>query len=245
MWCVHTFVILLLVHFAYSKHSVRSAETLASENFSAFIIEELNKLKDFQKYAENKIADLEKENHKKDMKITKLETEISSMKDGNVHNVLKSRHRRVLARQLAFTAYLSSSMTHSGTIRFNKVLLNDGNGYDASTGEFTATVSGVYLFSFSVGAKQTNGTSVSQYDVFTRLVVNGVHQLSAVAESKALHDDEQGSSTAIIFALEGDKISVMLENRGGTLLYADNFERVSSFTGTLLYETGGNSMIVG
>ncbi|XP_045192534.2 collagen alpha-2(VIII) chain-like [Mercenaria mercenaria] len=112
---------------------------------------------------------------------------------------------------------------------------------------FTAPVSGVYLFSYSVGAKLLPHVHLSQYDVFTRLIVDGVHQLSAVAESTNTYDDEQGSTTAIVYVEEGTKVWTKHEVRGGNNLYSDESERVTSFAGTLLYEKehGMTSAIIG
>lgn len=62
-------------------------------------------------------------------------------------------------------------------------------------------------------------------------------QLSAVAESTSTYDDEQGSVTAILLVEEGSRVWTKHENRGGNNLYADVQERITSFTGTLLYQT--------
>jgi hypothetical protein len=61
-------------------------------------------------------------------------------------------------------------------------------------------------------------------------------QLSAVAESTATWDDEQGSTTAILFVEEGSKVWTKHELKGGNNLYSTDDERVTSFTGTLLYQ---------
>ncbi|KAJ8302275.1 hypothetical protein KUTeg_021262 [Tegillarca granosa] len=42
-----------------------------------------------------------------------------------------------------------------GVIRFENVLLNEGNGYNSATGEFTAPTDGVYVFSWTILTKET------------------------------------------------------------------------------------------
>lgn len=57
-------------------------------------------------------------------------------------------------------------------------MLNDGDFYNASSGVFTAPFTGVYLFSYSIGAKIIPGVHLNQYDVFTRLMVENDYQVS-------------------------------------------------------------------
>jgi hypothetical protein len=66
-----------------------------------------------------------------------------------------------------------------------------------------------------------------------------------VAESTSIDDDEQGSTTAILFVLEGDTVWTIHESRGGSNLYSADSERVTSFTGTLLYEKQLAGSIIG
>ncbi|XP_078341809.1 uncharacterized protein LOC111110026 [Crassostrea virginica] len=53
---------------------------------------------------------------------------------------------------IAFHAFLSTRLSKlpSGTIiKFGRVLVNEGNGYDPNTGKFTAPVDGVYSCSWT------------------------------------------------------------------------------------------------
>ena len=60
---------------------------------------------------------------------------------------------------MAFSAIFSTDDAHNGialgtksTLRFDKTITNIGNGYDPSTGIFTAPVTGVYGFSVNMMA---------------------------------------------------------------------------------------------
>ena len=53
----------------------------------------------------------------------------------------------------AFSAYLNESVFHlsSGDIvKYDKVLLNEGDHYNSFTGVFTCPVDGMYMFSFFI-----------------------------------------------------------------------------------------------
>ena len=52
---------------------------------------------------------------------------------------------------IGFTAFMDSTKSLTSTTIFNKVLFNEGGGYDRSTGVFTCPIGGVYLFSFVGG----------------------------------------------------------------------------------------------
>ena len=53
---------------------------------------------------------------------------------------------------VAFTAYIDSTRSLSTRTVFNKLLLNEADAYDESTGVFTCPRTGIYMFSF-VGGK--------------------------------------------------------------------------------------------
>ena len=64
-------------------------------------------------------------------------------------------------KTIAFNSVLSKTLTNvpkNHIIKFERVLVNEGNGYDPSTGKFTAPVDGVYFFSWTY---HTNRGSVT------------------------------------------------------------------------------------
>ena len=48
---------------------------------------------------------------------------------------------------VAFAVQLTKSYTTASAIKFNHVLVNEGNGYDINDGSFTALINGIYFFS--------------------------------------------------------------------------------------------------
>ena len=73
------------------------------------------------------------------------------------HDTLQNQHNRLKRHantsHIAFSVYLGHDILHTApgdTIKCDQIILNDGNGYNSHTGIFTARITGVYLFSFSV-----------------------------------------------------------------------------------------------
>ena len=54
---------------------------------------------------------------------------------------------------MAFSAYLDATTSLSTKTVFNRVLINEHQAYDQSTGVFTCPISGVYMFSFVAGTQ--------------------------------------------------------------------------------------------
>lgn len=223
------------------------SETSEFHDFKASVLAEIQALKILELKLHEEIIELREQNDVKTKKLELLERKLTCLDE---ESSLLKQHKRQAGGGVAFTVYLSHgvhNLTQDQPIVYDKVLLNMGGAYNTKTGMFTAPVGGVYLFSYSVGAKSVPGVHLSQYDVFTRLVVDNVHQVSAVAESTGTYDDEQGSTTAILFVEQGSKVWTRHELRGGNNLYSTNDERVTSFTGTLLFEGDSpvNSAIIG
>ena len=55
----------------------------------------------------------------------------------------------------------SSGDINSGTITYDSLTTNIGNGMDASTGKFTAPTSGLYMFTFSAVSATANTAEVT------------------------------------------------------------------------------------
>ena len=70
---------------------------------------------------------------------------------------------------IAFQASLSKhlqNLKHQETLIYDKVLLNEGKAYNQKTGEFTASVGGIYSFNWKTM------TSVGKYFI-SEIVYNG------------------------------------------------------------------------
>ena len=111
-------------------------------------------------------------------------------------------------------------------IKFNDVSLNTGNGYNSSTGKFTAPVDGIYQISFSY--LQRNG-----YESYVQLIKDG----SMYTELHANHKNyDQLSKTVLIQLKKSQTVWVRLPKSSSYGVYGGG--RYTTFAGYLIsYQT--------
>ena len=127
---------------------------------------------------------------------------------------------------IAFQATLTSGHLGpnyaAGVIKFNDVSVNIGNGYDSSTGKFTAPVKGLYQF--TAAYLQQNG-----YTSHVRLMKNN----AVVSDMYANHKNYDQLTKTILVTLEkGDTFWVKLEKSSIYSVYGS--ARYTQFNGFLI-----------
>ena len=104
-------------------------------------------------------------------------------------------------------------------IKFNDVSLNIGNGYNPSTGKFTAPVDGVYQFSLSY--LQRNG-----YKSYVALIKDGTMYSDVHANHK---NHDQLSKTVLIQLKKGQTVWARLPKSSSYAVYGHS--RYTTFGG--------------
>ncbi|XP_053398548.1 complement C1q-like protein 2 [Mercenaria mercenaria] len=132
--------------------------------------------------------------------------------------------------KVAFSTYLSRDklLGRGQHIKFDKVLLNDGGAYEASTGVFRATVSGVYVFTYVIAQRH-------KHEIRAKLVVDGKTINGAIAEGMHKWHDVQGTNTAIVHVCKGKAVWVESVSSHSNLEGNNADYRYTSFSGFLLY----------
>ncbi|XP_052791903.1 complement C1q-like protein 3 [Mya arenaria] len=132
--------------------------------------------------------------------------------------------QRLAVGNAAISVYLSQSKQHmtNEAIKFDRILLNDGNVYNTFTGAFTAPLSGIYLFTYHFDS------TTSTFVRLVRLVVNGVNEVDAVANPHVVSGPRQaqsmGGNTCIIHVSHGQAVQIQVyEIPDTTIDSSDNF----------------------
>ncbi|KAM9315722.1 EMILIN-1 [Gastrophryne carolinensis] len=140
--------------------------------------------------------------------------------------------------EISFSAALTVPVNEPGTVQFDKVLVNDGNGYDAITGIFTAPVEGRYFFSaILTGYKDEKVEAVlSKSNVGIARVDSEGYQPEGL-EKKPLVENKTTPSSLGVFNIilqlsAGETVCIDLVT--GQLAHSD--EPLTIFSGILLYE---------
>ena len=130
--------------------------------------------------------------------------------------------------RMAFTAALGHSLGPVSidlTVKYPLIISNIGNGYNPATGIFTARVSGMYYFSYTMYSGSPTTNSV------VGLMKNG--QMIVTTWDTAGGDINDSATNAAVLQLEaGDFVYIQLyANRN---IYDDN-GRYNTFSGFMLY----------
>ncbi|KAL3871597.1 hypothetical protein ACJMK2_039588 [Sinanodonta woodiana] len=110
---------------------------------------------------------------------SELQNRIKDLEVEAKHLKIKDRKRRLALSNVGFTARLTNTITlglnSQQTLVFDNVYINEGNGYDATTGVFRAPIAGMYVILMTVSSE---GDYLSE-DI--EVVHNGVPVCRAVA----------------------------------------------------------------
>ncbi|VDI16149.1 Hypothetical predicted protein [Mytilus galloprovincialis] len=124
----------------------------------------------------------------------------------------------------AFSAKLTQPQTpgRNGVIKFDKIVTNIQNGYNPTTGIFTAPVAGVYLFSYTV-------VSAAGKYLHVYLSHNNTKQQTTWMKGSQY---ETGTADIILILKKGDQVAVKVH--GSNTVYSDGRNLFSSFSGFLI-----------
>ncbi|XP_078543589.1 EMILIN-2 [Lissotriton helveticus] len=147
----------------------------------------------------------------------------------------------VFASQVSFSAGLTQKPfpAEVGVIRFNKVLVNDGDHYNPDTGIFTTPFEGRYLIT-SVLAPERDRYVEAVLSV-SNVSIAQMHTSGYRRELLEYHKPNSGKHTCsgpgsfhlVLHLNAGDEVNVVIT--GGKLANTDSDEMYSTFSGVFLY----------
>ena len=112
---------------------------------------------------------------------------------------------------MSFSAYSTiKSSTQGQTIVFEHETIDVGNGYDPSTGIYTAPRTGRYVFTYTVG--QNGGASNNNYWLMLNNVTTPVDQMWLYGSFGSVGG---GSQTAMVTLTKGDQVFVKIQRQQG------------------------------
>lgn len=127
-------------------------------------------------------------------------------------------------QKVAFTAAVTSTSTtwNSGTLVFDAIISNVGNGYNPRTGVFTAPMNGAYVFYVSC-------IEYERQDLRLEIVLNNVSKVRTLAYSGT--DYQTGTNMVVLSLREGD--NVWVKHYYGRGYYSKSIP-LTTFTGFMI-----------
>ena len=159
---------------------------------------------------------------------------IVSYKDRSLPKMRLARDgltERGISGEIAFSAYLSHvipHLSHGHTIKFDQIILNDGNAYNQYSGVFTVPRSGVYLLTFTFDVYD-NWQSTG-----LKLVVNNRNIVDGIAESNG-NKHSMAGNTVIIRLARGEVVRIEAYYSADGEIVSISTSKLATFSGVLLY----------
>ncbi|TNN62256.1 Complement C1q tumor necrosis factor-related protein 2 [Liparis tanakae] len=110
-------------------------------------------------------------------------------------------------------------------IRFSRILLNEGDHYNASSGKFVCAVPGVYYFKYDI--------TLANKHLAIGLVHNGQYKIKTFDANTGNHDVASGST--VLHLQQSDEVWLQIFYSEQNGLFFDPFWTDSTFTGFLIY----------
>ncbi|XP_029113385.1 complement C1q tumor necrosis factor-related protein 2 isoform X2 [Scleropages formosus] len=110
-------------------------------------------------------------------------------------------------------------------IRFNRILMNEGGHYNASTGKFVCAIPGVYYFTYDI--------TLANKHLAIGLVHNGQYKIRTFDANTGNYDVASGST--VLRLQRGDQVWLQIFYSEQNGLFFDPYWTDSLFTGFLIY----------
>ncbi|XP_034454177.1 complement C1q tumor necrosis factor-related protein 2 isoform X1 [Hippoglossus hippoglossus] len=110
-------------------------------------------------------------------------------------------------------------------IRFSRILLNEGNHYNVSSGKFVCIIPGVYYFTYDI--------TLANKHLAIGLVHNGKYKIKTFDANTGNHDVASGST--VLHLQQEDQVWLQIFYSEQNGLFFDPFWTDSTFTGFLIY----------
>ncbi|XP_078497515.1 C1q-related factor [Lissotriton helveticus] len=128
--------------------------------------------------------------------------------------------------RVAFYAGLKNPHEGYEILKFDDIVTNLGNNYDAATGKFMCNIPGTYFFTYHILMRGGDGTSM-----WADLCKNGQVRASAIAQD-ADQNYDYASNSVILHLDAGDEVYVKLD---GGKAHGGNNNKYSTFSGFIIY----------
>ncbi|KAK9517961.1 hypothetical protein VZT92_023292 [Zoarces viviparus] len=110
-------------------------------------------------------------------------------------------------------------------IRFSRILLNEGDHYNTTSGKFVCVIPGVYYFTYDI--------TLANKHLAIGLVHNGQYKIKTFDANTGNHDVASGST--VLHLQQSDQVWLQIFYSEQNGLFFDPFWTDSTFTGFLIY----------